>query len=121
MAKKWMKKAFANAHGQFKAKAKHAGMSTAAYENKVLKKGSHASTKTKRQANLAKIARESHHHGNAGFPSHHTAGTSPSTPNLSAQRYKPAPRPTAHKFSGMRCSPMRFSGHPGAHRIGGKR
>lgn len=34
MAKHWMKKAFANAHGQFKAKAEKAGMSTAAYAEK---------------------------------------------------------------------------------------
>ena len=56
MAKKWMAKAFANAHGQFKAKAKKAGMSTSGYAAKVTKKGSSASTKTKRQANLAKTA-----------------------------------------------------------------
>ncbi len=50
----WMEKAFANSHGQFKAKAKAHGMSTKAYANKE----SHdpgASTKTKRQANLAKM------------------------------------------------------------------
>lgn len=50
----WMEKAFANSHGQFKAKAHRAGMSTEAYANKE----SHdpeASTKTKRQANLAKL------------------------------------------------------------------
>lgn len=40
--------------GAFKAKAKAAGMSTSAYANKVTKKGSGASTQTKRQANLAK-------------------------------------------------------------------
>jgi len=40
--------------GAFSAKAKSAGMSTSAYANKVLKKGSKASTRTKRQANLAK-------------------------------------------------------------------
>jgi len=57
MAKKWMQQAFANAKGQFKAKAKRAGMSTAAYAAKVTRKGSKASTKTKRQGNLAKIAR----------------------------------------------------------------
>ena len=34
MAKKWMQKAFANAHGQFKAKAEKAGVSTAAYAAK---------------------------------------------------------------------------------------
>lgn len=31
MAKKWMKGAFANSHGQFKAKAEKAGKSTAAF------------------------------------------------------------------------------------------
>lgn len=56
MAKKWMQKAFANAHGQFKAKAKKAGKSTASYAAQVTKKGSKATTKTKRQANLAKTA-----------------------------------------------------------------
>jgi hypothetical protein len=40
--------------GAFSAKAKRAGMSTSAYANKVLKKGSRASTRTKRQAALAK-------------------------------------------------------------------
>ena len=54
MAKKWMEKAFANSHGQFKAKAKKAGMSTKAYAKKESKSSS-ASTKTKRQANLAKM------------------------------------------------------------------
>jgi len=57
MAKKWMKEAFANAHGQFKRKAAHEGMSTEAYAKHVLGKGSAASTKTKRQANLAQIGR----------------------------------------------------------------
>ena len=50
----WMEKAFANSHGQFKAKAKAHGESTAAYANEVSKSPS-ASTKTKRQANLAKL------------------------------------------------------------------
>jgi hypothetical protein len=55
MAKEhWMQKAFANSHGQFKAKASKAGMSTAAYAKKEASSPS-ASTKTKRQANLAKI------------------------------------------------------------------
>lgn len=49
----WMKKAFANAHGQFKAKAKKAGMTTRRFAVKVLGKKSKASTRTKRQANLA--------------------------------------------------------------------
>jgi len=55
MAKKWMAKAFANAHGQFKAKAKAAGMSTQAFAKKEAKSKT-ASTKTKRQANLARTA-----------------------------------------------------------------
>jgi hypothetical protein len=48
----WMEKAFANSHGQFKAKAKAAGKSTA---EMAADPGEGASTKTKRQANLAKI------------------------------------------------------------------
>jgi hypothetical protein len=48
----WMEKAFANSHGQFKAKAKAAGKSTAEMASNP---GKNASTKTKRQANLAKI------------------------------------------------------------------
>lgn len=52
--KNWMAKAFANSHGQFKAKAQKAGKSTGAYANAVLASPS-ASTKSKRQANLAKI------------------------------------------------------------------
>lgn len=51
--KKWIAGATKNAHGQFRAKAQAAGMSTSAYASKVLRKGSHASTKTKRQAALA--------------------------------------------------------------------
>lgn len=51
----WMEKAFANSHGQFRAKAKRAGKSVAAEAAAVTKPGSHASTKTKRQANLAKL------------------------------------------------------------------
>lgn len=55
MAKdKWMQKAFANSHGQFKAKAEKAGMSTAKYANKVAASPT-ASTHSKRQANLAKL------------------------------------------------------------------
>lgn len=48
----WMEKAFANSHGQFKAKAKKAGKSTAEMAEDP---GEGASTKTKKQANLAKI------------------------------------------------------------------
>ena len=48
----WMESAFGNSHGQFKAKAKAAGKSTAAM---AANPGKNASTKTKRQANLAKL------------------------------------------------------------------
>ena len=51
--KKWIKKAIKRP-GAFSAKAKRAGMSTSAYATKVLKKGSRASTQTKRQASLAR-------------------------------------------------------------------
>jgi hypothetical protein len=50
--KRWIKGAIKRP-GAFKAKAKRAGMSTSAYARKVTKKGSKASAKTKRQANLA--------------------------------------------------------------------
>jgi hypothetical protein len=50
----WMEKAFAGSHGQFKAKAKKAGMSTEKYASKEADSPS-ASTRTKRQANLAKL------------------------------------------------------------------
>ena len=50
MAKHWMAKAFANAHGQFKAKAKAAGESTAEYANE--KKN--APGKLGKQARLAR-------------------------------------------------------------------
>jgi len=46
--------------GAFTKKAKDAGMSVSKYANKVLKKGSDASTRTKRQANLAKTLRSFH-------------------------------------------------------------
>ena len=49
----WIKKATSKNKGVFRAKAKRAGMSTSAYARKVLKKGSRASTRTKRQARLA--------------------------------------------------------------------
>lgn len=39
--------------GAFKAKAQHAGMSVSEYASKVTKPSSKASTRTKRQANLA--------------------------------------------------------------------
>lgn len=44
--------------GAFTAKAKRAGMSVASFAKKVLKKGSRASTRTKRQASLAKTLRK---------------------------------------------------------------
>ena len=52
MAEKWMQEAFSHSHGQFKAKAKAAGKSTA---QMAAHPGKNASTKTKRQANLAKL------------------------------------------------------------------
>ncbi len=48
----WMERAFANSHGQFRAKAKAAGKTTAEMAENP---GAGTSTKTKRQANLAKI------------------------------------------------------------------
>jgi hypothetical protein len=53
----WIKKAKLK-KGAFTAKANKAGMSVVAYAAKVLKKGSKASTKTKRQAALAKTFRK---------------------------------------------------------------
>jgi len=55
MAKKkhWMKAAFANAHGQFKAKAKAAGKSTAEFAEEKKDAGG----KIGRQANLALIGK----------------------------------------------------------------
>jgi hypothetical protein len=50
----WIAKATSKNKGKFSAKAKAAGMSTAAYAAKVTKKGSKASTQTKREAFLAK-------------------------------------------------------------------
>ena len=51
--KKWIKGAIKRP-GAFKAKATSAGMSTSAFASKVLKKGSKYSTRTKRQASLAR-------------------------------------------------------------------
>ena len=50
--KKWIGSAIKRP-GAFRAKAKRAGMSTSAYARHVLRKGSRASTRTKRQASLA--------------------------------------------------------------------
>lgn len=55
--KRWIKSAITRP-GAFRAKAKKAGMSTSAYAKKVTKKGSKASTRTKRQANLAKTLKK---------------------------------------------------------------
>jgi len=55
--KKWIKGAIKRP-GAFRAKAKKAGMSTSAYAKKVTKKGSKASARTKRQANLAKTLKK---------------------------------------------------------------
>ena len=51
MAKRWMKKAFENAHGQFKEKAKAAGKSTAEYASE----RAHAPGRTGAQARLALV------------------------------------------------------------------
>ena len=51
----WMEKAFANSHGQFKAKAKKAGMSTEAYAAKP------HTGKTAKQANLVRVASKANH------------------------------------------------------------
>ena len=55
MAKHWMAKAFANAHGQFKAKAKKAGESTKEYAHEK----AHAPGKTGKQARLALVGMRS--------------------------------------------------------------
>jgi len=52
MAENWIKGAIKRP-GAFSAKAKAAGKSTAGYAKSVLKEGSKASTRTKRQAALA--------------------------------------------------------------------
>jgi hypothetical protein len=58
-SKKWMSKAFSNSHGQFKAKAARAGMSTAAYA----KKEEHAPGLLGQQARLAERGMEARHKG----------------------------------------------------------
>ena len=60
MAKHWIAGAIKHP-GAFTAKAKKAHMTVAGYASKVLAPGSHASTKTKRQANLARTLRGFHH------------------------------------------------------------
>jgi hypothetical protein len=55
--KKWIQKAIKRP-GAFTRKAKADDMSVAGYAKKVLKKGSPASTRTKRQASLAQTLRK---------------------------------------------------------------
>jgi len=55
--KKWMKEAFANAHGQFKAKAERAGESTKAFAEEKKNAGG----KLGKQANLALRGMEASH------------------------------------------------------------
>ena len=57
MAKHWMKKAFANSHGQFKAKAEKAGESTQEFANE--KKG--AKGLLGKQARLARAGMRAKH------------------------------------------------------------
>ena len=57
MAKHWMAKAFAHAHGQFKAKAKAAGKSTSEYAHEK----AHSGGKTGKQANLALQGMKANH------------------------------------------------------------
>jgi len=54
--RKWMAEAFGKHPGAFTRQAKKAGMSVQAMAKKVLKKGSKASTRTKRRAALARRA-----------------------------------------------------------------
>jgi hypothetical protein len=58
---KWMKKAFANSHGQFKAKAEAAGESTAEFA----KEKAHAPGKLGKQARLAEVGMHARKHKNA--------------------------------------------------------
>jgi hypothetical protein len=58
MAKHWMAKAFANAHGQFKAKAKKAGESTKEYASAE----AGAKGKTGKQARLALVGMRAKKH-----------------------------------------------------------
>lgn len=55
--KHWMKAAFSNAHGQFKAKAQRAGMSTEEYAEKE----KHAKGRLGRQARLALNGMKANH------------------------------------------------------------
>lgn len=55
--KRWIQKAIKRP-GAFKKKARAAGMSVSEYASKVLKKGSKASTRTKKQAVLARTLKK---------------------------------------------------------------
>jgi hypothetical protein len=57
MAKHWMKAAFSNSHGQFKAKAQRAGMSTRAFAEREKDAGGLVG----KQANLALVGMNVHH------------------------------------------------------------
>jgi len=54
--KHWMKEAFSNSHGQFKAKAKAAGESTGAYA----REHEHSKGKLGKQARLAEVGMRTH-------------------------------------------------------------
>ena len=122
----WMEKAFANSHGQFKAKAKKAGMSTGAFAKKEAASPD-ASTKTKRQANLAKIgAKYGGGHVKTPPPDH------PRNPGTyDNESHVPITTGLAHKFGGassgahgfghgvhVRSGHLRMSGAKSAHRVG---
>lgn len=64
--KKWIANATSNAHGQFAAKAKKAGMSTAAYA----KKEAHAPGKLGKQARLAETLMHVSGAAKKLYPSH---------------------------------------------------
>lgn len=55
--KKWMKKAFENAHGQFREKAERAGETTSEFA----KAHDHDKSKTGKQARLAEVGMSAHH------------------------------------------------------------
>lgn len=59
----WIAGATANSHGQFKAKAHRAGMSTVDFAAKVTAPGSNANALTQKQANLAKTLGSFNHKG----------------------------------------------------------
>ena len=123
----WMEKAFGNSHGQFKAKAKKAGMSTGAFAKKEAASPT-ASTKTKRQANLAKLGAK---YGGGHVktpPPDHPRNPGPYQDNAHSQVPIGAPHKMAMPHAGgahgfghaahVRSGHLRNSGTPGAHRIG---